>query len=91
MNFGVLQTIWFIVLPQAWKVILPPVFTFFILFIKDTALASQLGVVELTYVGKIFNDKGFSAMLTFGTVLVCYFILSYPLTRMGAWMEARLA
>lgn len=91
MNFNLVQTVWHVILPQAWKVILPPVFTFFILFIKDTALASQLGVVELTYVGKIFNDKGFAAVLTYGTILVCYFALSYPLTRLGAWMEARLA
>ena len=52
MNFSLPMTLRYVVLPQAWKVILPPAFSFFILFIKDTALASQIGVVELTYVGK---------------------------------------
>ena len=46
---------------------LPPVFSFFILFIKDTALASQIGVLELTYAGKVLNNKGFSAALVFGS------------------------
>lgn len=91
MNFNLAQTLRYVILPQAWKVILPPAFSFFILFIKDTALASQIGVVELTYAGKVLNNKGFSAALVFGAVLVLYFLLSYPLTRLGANLERRLA
>jgi polar amino acid transport system permease protein len=91
MNMSLWQQLWLVILPQAWRVILPPVFSFFILFIKDTALASQIGVLELTYAGKVLNNKGFSAALVFGTVLVLYFLLSYPLTRLGAYTEGRLA
>ena len=91
MNMGYLMTLRLVIVPQAWKVILPPAFSFFILFIKDTALASQIGVMELTYAGKVLNNKGFSAGLVFGSILLLYFALSYPLTRLGAWMEARLA
>ena len=47
--------------------------------------------MELTYAGKVLNNKGFSAVLVFGSVLVLYFLLSYPLTRLGARLEARLA
>ena len=91
MNMTLWQTLRMVILPQAWKVILPPAFSFFILFIKDTALASQIGVLELTYAGKVLNNKGFSAALTFGAILLLYFALSYPLTRLGAAMERRLA
>lgn len=91
MNMSYLMTLRLVVVPQAWKVILPPAFSFFILFIKDTALASQIGVMELTYAGKVLNNKGFSAGLVFGSILLLYFALSYPLTRLGARMEARLA
>ena len=70
MNFSLPMTLRHVVLPQAWKVILPPAFSFFILFIKETALASQIGVVELTYVGKVLNNRGFSAALAFGSILV---------------------
>ncbi len=91
MNIGYLATIRLVVLPQAWRVILPPAFSYFVLFIKDTALASQIGVLELTYAGKILSNKGFSATLSFGTVLLLYFALSYPLTRLGSWLEGRLA
>lgn len=91
MNFSLLQTIRYIILPQAWAVILPPAFGFFVLFIKDSALASQIGVVELTYVGKVWNNRGFSAGLVFGLILIAYFLISYPLARLGQKLEARLA
>ena len=82
MNFGLLDTPSAMSsLPQAWRVILPPAFSFFVLFIKDTALASQIGVIELTFAGKVLNNKGFSAALVFGTILVLYFAISYPLAR----------
>lgn len=91
MNFSYLQMLRFVIVPQAWRIVLPPVFSFFVLFIKDTALASQIGVVELTFAGKVMNNKGFSAALVFGAILALYFALSYPLARLGVWMERRLA
>ncbi|GGF89801.1 ABC transporter permease [Azorhizobium oxalatiphilum] len=91
MNFSLIDTIRLVVLPQAWRIVLPPAFGYFVMFIKDTALASQIGVIELTYVGKVLNNKGFSAALSFGVILIVYFIISYPLSRLGAYLEARLA
>lgn len=91
MNFSLAQTLFHVVAPQAWKIVVPTVSLFFVMFIKDTALASQIGVLELTFVGKSFIDRGFSPLLSFGTVLVIYFLLSFPLARAGQWLEARLA
>ena len=91
MNFSYLETLRYVVVPQAWKVMLPPAFSFFVLFIKDTALASQIGVVELTFAGKVLANKGFPPALTFGTILILYFVLSWPLARFGRWMEVKLA
>ncbi|MFO1048902.1 MAG: amino acid ABC transporter permease [Geminicoccaceae bacterium] len=91
MNFNHWQLYRHVIVPQAWPVILPPAFAFMVGFIKDTALVSQIGVVELTFAGKVLNNRGFSALLVFGTILLLYFALSYPLTRLGRWLEARLA
>ena len=91
MNFSLLDTIRLVILPQAWRIVLPPAFGYFVMFIKDTALASQIGVIELTYVGKVLNNKGFSAALSFGVILIVYFAISYPLARLGTLLEARLA
>jgi polar amino acid transport system permease protein len=90
-NFSLWQTLRLVIVPQAWPVVLPPAFGFFVMFLKDTALASQIGVVELTYAGKALNNRGFAPLLTFGAVLLLYFALSYPLTLLGRRLEARLA
>ncbi|EIF35373.1 amine acid ABC transporter, permease protein, 3-TM region, His/Glu/Gln/Arg/opine family [Burkholderia sp. Ch1-1] len=91
MNLGFTRTLFLVLLPQSWKVILPPAFAFMVMFIKDTSLASQMGVVELTFTGKVLMNRGFSPFLVYGAVLAAYFILSYPLSRLGAYLENRLA
>ena len=91
LNFNSLQTLVMVILPQSWKVILPPAAAFIVMFIKDTSLASQLGVIELTFAGKMLVNRGFSPVLGFGAILVCYFVLSYPFSRFAAYLEKRLA
>jgi polar amino acid transport system permease protein len=91
LNFSHWQTLRYVVVPQAWRVILPPTFGFFVMFIKDTTLASQIGVMELTSAGKVLGNKGFSAALVYGTILMLYFLMSYPLSRLGKRVEKRLA
>jgi len=91
LNFSPIQTLLLIVLPQSWRVILPPAAAFVVMFIKDTSLASHLGVVELTFAGKMLVNNGFSPVLGFGAILLLYFALSYPLSRMAARLETRLA
>jgi polar amino acid transport system permease protein len=91
LNFSYLQTLRYVILPQAWRVILPPSFGFFVMFIKDTALASQIGVMELTSAGKVLSNKGFAAALVYGTVLMLYFLMSYPLSRFGKRVEKKFA
>ena len=91
MNFSRWKILRNVIVPQSWPVILPPAFAYMVSFIKDTALVSQIGVVELTFAGKVMNNRGYSALLVYGTILILYFILSYPLTRLGAHLEKRLA
>ena len=91
MNFSRLQTTLMVVLPQAWPVIVPPAIAFAVSFIKDTALVSQIGVFELAFRGKELNNQGFSGILVFGTIALCYFVISFPLSMLGQHLEKRLA
>jgi polar amino acid transport system permease protein len=91
LDFNHWQTLRHVIVPQAWRVILPPTFGFFVMFIKDTALVSQIGVMELTAAGKVLGNKGFSAALVYGTILLLYFLMSYPLSRLGKRVERKLA
>ena len=91
MNFGRLRTLFQVRLPLAMPVIIPPAIAFAVSFIKDTALVSQIGVFELTFRARELNNQGFSAILVFGTVAFVYFLMSYPLSRLGQYLETRLA
>jgi polar amino acid transport system permease protein len=91
LNFGPAATLVHVVLPQSWRVILPPAAAFVVMFIKDTSLASFIGVAELTFAGRVLVNNGFSPVLGFGSVLLIYFAISYPLSRLAAQLEKRLA
>ena len=51
----------------------------------------QIGLLELTYAAKVLNNKGISAVLCFGSILVLYFVLCFSLNRFAARLEVRLA
>ncbi|MEO1091426.1 MAG: amino acid ABC transporter permease [Pseudomonadota bacterium] len=90
MNLGGLTALRRVVLPQAWRVIIPPSMTYSVGLVKSTSIASQIGVLELTYAAKVMTNKGFSAFLCYGTILVLYFVLCFSLNRFAAWLEERL-
>lgn len=90
MNLGGLSALRWVVLPQAWQLIIPPSMTYSVGLIKNTSIASQIGVIELTYAAKVLNGRGFSAALCFGTILILYFVLCYSLNLLAAWLERRL-
>lgn len=91
LNFSYLQMLRHVIIPQSMTVVIAPTFSFFVMYIKDTTLASQIGVMELTSASKILSDKGYSATLVYAVVLILYFILSYPLSRLGKRLERKIA
>jgi polar amino acid transport system permease protein len=90
MNLSPVQTLGRIVLPQAWRVILPPSIIHTVSMVKETALVSQIGFLELTFAARMLNQRGFSALICFGTVLILYFVISYLFASVGRYAERRL-
>ncbi|MFQ1682327.1 amino acid ABC transporter permease [Pantoea dispersa] len=90
MNFSYLQTLRYVIIPQSMTVVIAPTFSFFVMYIKDTTLASQIGVMELTSASKILSDKGYSATLVYAVVLLLYFLVSFPLSRLGKHLERKI-
>lgn len=91
MNFSRWQTLMNVIIPQSWPVVLPPAFAFMVAFVKDTSLVSQVGVFELAFRGRELVNQGMSGLFAFGMISIIYFLLSYPLTRLGRRLEKRLA
>jgi polar amino acid transport system permease protein len=90
LNIPPLQALFRIILPQAWKVILPPSTIHTVSMIKETSLVSQIGFLELTFAARMLNQRGFSALICFGTILVLYFVISWSFATIGRYAERKL-
>jgi len=84
------QTLRLVIIPQAFRLSLPPTVGFLVQVIKMTSLASVIGFIELTRAGQIINNSIFQPFLIFSLVGVFYFLLCYPLSRWSESMENKL-
>ena len=86
-----LQTIRKIVLPQAVRLVIPPVTNDFIALLKDSSLVSVITMVELT---KMYGQLAATNYDYIGIGLLTasiYFVLGLPIARLSRLLEARLA
>jgi His/Glu/Gln/Arg/opine family amino acid ABC transporter permease subunit len=80
-----------IILPQAMRVVLPPLGNFAIGLLKDTALASAVAAPELMFRARNMVDKTFLATQIFSATAVIYLAMSLPLGYLTRRAEARVS
>ncbi|MDB5369809.1 MAG: Amino acid transporter permease [Roseomonas sp.] len=80
-----------IVVPQAFRIAIPPTVGFLVQLIKATSLASIIGFVELTRAAQVINNATFQPFTIFGLVGLTYFIICWPLSAYSKRMEQKLA
>lgn len=81
----------YIILPQAVRVILPPVSNEFVTLLKDSSLVSILGLADLTRRGREWVGRTFASFDTYAAVALTYLILTLLFTRISTAIERRLA
>ena len=81
----------FVVLPQAFKIALPPTVGYMVQIIKGTSLAAIIGFTEITRAGQIINNATFQPMLVFAVVAALYFVICWPLSLLASRIERRQA
>lgn len=86
-----IQKLRLIIIPQAMKVILPPLVGQYVLLIKDTSVVSVIGIMELTRVGWVTVVRIPEGLMVFTLVGFLYFIISYPLILLSNYLEKRMA
>lgn len=79
-----------IVLPQAFRIIIPPVGNYFISLFKDTALVSTISVSELLFSGELLAAQTFRYVEIYSIIFVMYLAISYPASLGVRWIERRL-
>jgi polar amino acid transport system permease protein len=80
------QQMRYVILPQAFRIAIPPTVGFSVQVIKGTALASIIGFVDLTKAGTMLNNATFRPFLVYSLVALIYFALCFPLS----WTAHRL-
>lgn len=84
------QVFWTIVLPQAMRVVLPPLGNDFIAMIKDSALVSAIGVADIAYMGKVAATNNFRYFETYNIVAFLYLVMTLGLSLAMRALERRL-
>jgi polar amino acid transport system permease protein len=84
------QAMTYIVIPQAARIVLPPVANYAIGLLKDTSLCSLIGVNELMNGSKSIAFADYQPMAVFVLVAGIYFVMSYPLSLAVRYMEWRM-
>ena len=90
LGFNSRQTMFYVILPQAWRTILPPVGNEFIALLKDTSLVSILAVADLLRRGREYASTTFDYFETYTLVAVIYLIITLILSKGVSIMEERL-
>jgi polar amino acid transport system permease protein len=100
LGFGWVGRHAFVILPQAFRRLLPPLVSLLVGIIQNTTLGVVIGATELLDTGKRQVERittpppagigEIHAIEIYGAVAVVFFIISFPLTRLAAYLERRL-
>lgn len=83
------QTMRFIILPQAFKRVIPPLGNEFIAMLKDSSLVSVIGFEELTRRGQLIIARTYGSFEIWLTVAFIYLVMTLSISRLVAYLERR--
>ncbi|NBF06728.1 ABC transporter permease subunit [Pseudomonas sp. Fl5BN2] len=90
LNLSRRQRFFDVVLPQLVKVAIPSAATYAIGLLKDSAVASTLGVAEVSFQAYKLSQESFSGLAVYATAALVYLVLSLPVALFSRWLDARL-
>ena len=91
LGFSRVQTMWLIILPQAFKNILPAIGNEMIALLKETSVAGYVAVVELTKAGNQIKNTTYDQINPILLVAVVYLVMVVGLTKLLSIFERRLS
>lgn len=79
-----------VILPQAMRIVIPPVTNDFVALFKDTSVCSVIAVTELTKQYNISANSTGAILEIAAMTAALYMLMSFPLSRLAGWLESRL-
>lgn len=89
-GFGYAQTMWYIILPQAFKNVLPALGNEFIVLLKETSISGYIALQDLTKGGDIIRSRTYDAFMPLIGVALIYLTLVLVFTKLVSLLERRL-
>ena len=86
-----MQTMRYVILPQAFKHVIPPLGNEFISMTKETSLVSVIGFEELTRRGQLIISKTYGSFEIWLTVAAIYLVMTLTIARLVSYLERRFA
>ncbi|MCI6749922.1 amino acid ABC transporter permease [Megasphaera elsdenii] len=86
-----MQTMRYVILPQAFKHVIPPLGNEFISMTKETSLVSVIGFEELTRRGQLIIAKTYGSFEIWLTVAAIYLVMTLTIARLVSYLEWRFA
>lgn len=90
LSLGFVKQLWYVILPQAMRISIPPTVGFVVQLIKSTSIASIIGFVELTRAGQLMTNVTFKPMIVYPVVAALYFLICWPLSLISQALERRI-
>ena len=90
LGLGYVATMWYIIVPQAFKAILPALANEFITLLKETSVAFYIGVTDLTQGGLKIRSLTYSDFMPLLAVAIIYLVLVLGLSYLVSLLERRL-
>lgn len=84
------QTMFYVVIPQVLRNILPSVANEFVINIKDTSVLNVIGFTELYFVAYTINSINYQTFATYLLVAIIYFVLTFTITRILRLIEKKM-
>lgn len=84
------QTMFYVVIPQVLRNILPSVANEFVINIKDTSVLNVIGFTELYFVAYTINTINYQTFATYLLVAIIYFVLTFTITRILRLIEKKM-
>ncbi len=90
LGFNYVQTMIYIIIPQAFKTVLPTLCNEFIVLLKETSVAGYVGIMDLTKAGELIRGRTFKAFMPLIAVAIVYLAMVMVLTYFVGLLERRL-
>ncbi|MDB5078636.1 MAG: glutamine transporter permease [Chloroflexi bacterium] len=90
LGLSMMQTLRLVIIPQAVRLVIPPLGNLLIALVKNSAVLTAIGLAELMYNASQVNNRTFRTFEVFTAVIIFYLVLTLPLGWLVSYLEKKL-